>query len=141
MGLLSWLFDPPATSSSTRTGNAPVVLGTRTLDGRPITRIQRNTQPLYAEKGWQRVGGDLRGSYWAWPRSYEGRIERAFHSDRRFFIFRPPPEVLNGPHSPCFRQRSKGVYEVHWSRGPKDVNAGILGIEQVIAEAFECNGD
>lgn len=136
MGLLSFLFGGGGSHSAPRTQPSLVVLGTRTVSGRTVTRIQRSPH-LYPEKGWHLAGDVLKGYYRTRHGSFEGRIENPSGAPC-FFIFKPPGELLNGPHAPCFKETSKNLYRIHWSREPENVDAGILKIEHDIMEALSC---
>lgn len=98
----------------------------------------RCTRTLYEERGWQRRGGALRGFYRTRLGAVEGRIDRAMSSAPSFHIINPPPKLLSGPHGLCFRERGHGVFWVHFSPFPRDVNAGILRIEHCIEESLKC---
>ena len=53
------------------------------------------------------------------------------------FIFDLPGEVLNGHHSACFAPdaQKSGWYRIHFATMPKNVDAAILAVEQVLQEA------
>ncbi len=138
MGLLRFLFGGPDERRAKPASQPQVVfLRTRTRDGRPVTRIERHAR-LYEEKGWRQAGTDLRGQYRTRYGSFEGRVDNYMGKYPNFIIIRPPEALLNGPHSPCFQERAKNTYRIHWSREPENVDAGILKIEHELTEALSC---
>lgn len=107
-------------------------------NGRRAVLVKRNTIPLYKERGWRKSGERLVGYYRTQHGAYRGRIEKPFSKKPIFFICKPPRELLNGPHGPCFSEIAKNTFAIHWSRKPQDLNLGIMRIEQTITEALQC---
>lgn len=132
MSLLSFLFGGSksrTTSTSARTS--------ATARGRQRSREGiRCTHEFYEERGWRRHGSELRGFYRTRHGSFEGRIQDPFSSSPKFTIISPPSAVVNGSHGPCFRERRKDVFTVHFSPKPRDVNTGIMRIEHCITESL-----
>ena len=93
--------------------------------------------PLYEERGWVRSKGELRGWYRTRFGAFAGRIEEPFSRSPVFFIEKPPPEVFTGPHGPCFMQRSRREFFVHFAPAPTTPDGGILLIEAHIREALQ----
>ena len=99
-------------------------------------RPLRNTQPLYEERGWKLRGDTLHGWYRTRFGAFEGRIDQPFSKHARYWIIRPPEQLLSGPHSGCFFDRGQDRFEIHFSTKPPDANAGILCMEHTLMEAL-----
>ena len=91
---------------------------------------------LHEERGWAQRGDTLHGYFRTRLGAVEGRIEHAASSSPEFYVINPPIRLLSGRHGPCFRERRRNVYWVHFSPAPKDIVAGILRIEHCIEESL-----
>ncbi len=124
------------------------VLGTRPLTtairdlasrvARPVQEavaVQRRAIPYWQERGWTQQGNVFTGNYQTpfgvfqgSARETSGRIE--------FALKDPPPELEHHTHWTCFRRLQNGWWTVHMAVRPKELSAGILAIEGLLAEAI-----
>ncbi len=111
---------------------------TKTLKGRTCSNgrkvIRRNSIPFWKERGWLRKKEELHGYYRVNHRAYEGKIRNPFSERPRFYILKPPEEILQGPHGVCFVPRGKNVYWIHISPKPESLNVGIKSVENCLSE-------
>ena len=98
--------------------------------------VKRNTRQLYQERGWRRRGDSLHGYYRTARGAFKGRIDNPLSKKPKFFIIKPPQEVLDGDHGPCFVDRGGNTFVIHFYPRPKDVNTGIIRVEHCILESF-----
>lgn len=105
--------------------------------GSRAVRVQRDRRPLWELRGWRREGNRLVGAYRTPRGSFVGVIDLVNKKRVHFFIWNPPPGLLNGDHSACFRKRGKkGMYFVHMGVESPEIDAGIVAIENLIARAI-----
>ncbi len=135
MALFSWILFRRRRFANRAIMSEPRPARTRPTKQRRVV-IKRNQQPLYQERGWRKSRGTLCGYYRTKYGAFSGRIEQAFTASPTYFITDPPERLLSGPHGACFNAKSKGLYQVHWSDNPKDINAGILSLENCIRESL-----
>lgn len=102
----------------------------------PETQIRRRQLPYWQERGWRHVGGTFTGTYQTPHGSFLGLIEDHGQNNFRFYIVDPPPALQHTAHWGCFLPRGNNRYQVHMSRRPNDVSAGIITIERLITDAF-----
>lgn len=98
--------------------------------------VSRRGRPLFEERGWVLRRGTLVGKFVTPQGLFPGRIEGALGAQPVYLVERPAPAVLDGPHGPCFRPVSNGVYRVHWNRSPPSLDAGIAAIEGLFTESL-----
>ena len=103
----------------------------------PIETVERRKLPYWQERGWQRNGHILTGSYQTRYGSFQGSIEERSAGHIDFFLYSPSREIREHSHWVCFQHRGNDWYFVHMGRAPKDVSSGILTIERLITEAYE----
>jgi len=103
----------------------------------PIETVERRKLPYWQERGWQRNGRILTGSYQTRYGSFQGSIEERSAGHIDFFLYSPSREIREHSHWVCFQHRGNDWYFVHMGRAPKDVSSGILTIERLITEAYE----
>ena len=103
----------------------------------PIETVERCKLPYWQERGWQRNGRVLTGSYQTRYGSFQGSIEERSAGHIDFFLYSPSREIRGHSHWVCFQHRGNDWYLVHMGRAPKDVSSGILTIERLITEAYE----
>ena len=103
----------------------------------PIETVERRKLPYWQERGWQRNGRILTGSYQTRYGSFQGSIEERSAGHIDFFLYSPPREIRQHSHWACFQHRGNDWYFVHMGRAPKDVSSGILTIERLITEGYE----
>lgn len=91
--------------------------------------------PYWEDQGWSKAGGRYVGHYLG---RYPGEIV-GNGSSFQFFITNPPRGLKHHPHWQCFRSRGGGRFFVHFTPPrPKDVDSGILAIENILREAEGC---
>jgi len=103
----------------------------------PIETVERRKLPYWQERGWQRNGRILTGSYQTRYGSFQGSIEERSAGHIDFFLYSPSREIREHSHWVCFQHRGNDWYFVHMGRAPKDVSSGILTIERLITEGYE----
>lgn len=107
--------------------------------GRQI-QIERDRRSLTEVRGWKRDGNRLIGAYRTPRGSFVGEISLTHPSNPEFFILNPPESLLTGRHASCFRKRNSGKqgdrYFVHFGLSNPDIDAGIVAIEKLIAQAL-----
>ena len=57
------------------------------------------------------------------------------------FVINPPQEIKNHPHGHCFQfvsalTRKKALFKLHFERPPRDVDAAILFMDNLLNEAL-----
>jgi hypothetical protein len=105
--------------------------------GRKV-QVERDRRSLLEVRGWKASGSNRYVGAYRTPRgSYAGEIVLRGSGEPDFYIVNPPPAVLTGRHSGCFRSRGGGKFYVHFGRSSPDVDAGIVGIEKLIALALK----
>jgi hypothetical protein len=103
----------------------------------PIEVVERRKLPYWQERGWQRNGRVLTGSYQTRHGSFQGSIEERSAGHIDYFLYNPSREIREHSHWVCFQHRGNDWYFVHMGRVPADVSSGILTIERLITEAYE----
>ena len=98
--------------------------------------IRPRTAPYWEERGWRLVGTDLVGEYWTPRGSCAGTIRKPRSARPEFFIHNPPTALQNHNHWACFSNVGGGRYSIHFNPHPPFPDAGILAVEQVLAEAM-----
>lgn len=94
----------------------------------------------WQEQGWRlnRPGRILHGYYRTFRGSFRGVIELSDDPEGyKFFILNPPAQLHNHPHAICFCHQGYGKYLAHFTTPHKNIDAGIIKIEQVLREALE----
>jgi hypothetical protein len=110
---------------------------------RPLV-IPRDRKTYIDGQGWRRTTHDgkpqMEGYYRSRYGSWRGLIRDLDLSKPSFYIVNPPRELTEHPfHGNCFTERThvgKGVYSVHFSTVPRDLDSGVLNIERTLNEAF-----
>ena len=92
--------------------------------------------PYWQESGWRKVGDEYRGKFVTDEGAWRGNIKEHFFGSCSFFIMDPPDALRRSGHWPCFTNKGKGKYLIHFSRKPKDISSGIMTVEQLISESF-----
>lgn len=128
MGLISWLFNGPGSCRCS-------LVAARTPEAPGRITVAREVRPLYRERRWRMQKGELRGHYRTTVQSCPGRIKNP-HTSPEFYIKRPPRQLLEGEHQPCFIEVAKHEFRVHWRHEPSDCDAGIRALEHAIEEAI-----
>ena len=121
------------------------LLGTRPLLGAgqrpsvpPLRRIRSYRGAKYwQEQGWRLNGYVMAGYYRTFYRSFRGRIELFDSGDHQYFVHDPPRQLRQHPHWSCFVSRGNGLYWVHFSLKPRNVDTGIITIEKILCQALE----
>jgi len=106
-------------------------------DRAPVQSVERRKLPYWQERGWQRNGRILTGSYQTRYGSFQGSIEERSAGHIDFFLYSPSREIRKHSHWVCFQHRGNDWYFVHMGRTPKDISSGILTIERLITEGYE----
>ena len=109
---------------------------------RPLV-IKRSAKTYLTEQGWRLTYENgkpqLEGFYRSRYGSFAGRIQNLDSAKPSFFIKDPPKELDRHSHRACFTERpniGKGWYSVHWSTLPRDLDSGVLHIEEVLNASF-----
>ena len=105
-------------------------------DTRSVLIAEHAVDPYWLEMGWKIAGNRLVGFYRTRMGSYEGHISDWQTKQPLFFITSPPSELARHEHVYCFRPRGNGLYWVHFRRLYSDIDAGIIEIETVLAQAL-----
>lgn len=96
-------------------------------------------RPYWQQMGWKREGDLYRGSYQPLGYSFPGRIERS-DGTWVFYVWLQDvwPGLTHHVHWGCYRKQSEKDkwFRVHWKVRPTSVDAGILDIERILAEAL-----
>ena len=121
------------------TGNTATVVNAPSgpLAGPPKVTGSYRSCNYWEEQGWRMNGYLLLGYYRTFYGAYKGRIELFDSGDHQYHVHNPPPQLRHHPHWPCFISRGGGLFWVHFSLKPKNVDAGILTIETILREAIE----
>ena len=99
-------------------------------------QVDRDRRTLWEIRGWKRVGNRLTGAFRTPRGSFVGEVVLKGRGVPEFYILNPPAGLLSGPHGPCFRSRGGGRYFVHFGLSSPDIDAGIVGLEKLIARAL-----
>lgn len=102
-----------------------------------VQREKFHTAPEWMLKGWQRVGGGLKGLYRTKYGTWWGAIKTLSKTQWQFFIFNPPRQLHGHWKWGCFFHRADNWYLVNFNKPPLGIDEGIVKIEGVIQEAFE----
>lgn len=113
------------------------------LPGSPEV-VERDHQAHWKEQEW-RI--DILRSILSLKKIYSGKYKTNYASfngvigDNKFYIFKPSPRILQGPHGPCFTpdkksRLSKQKYIIHFSPYPTDMSSGIASVERTIIESY-----
>jgi hypothetical protein len=100
--------------------------------------IRRSSKTYLSERGWTKTGiypnQEWRGWYRSRYGSWRGRLVPS--TSKPSFYIHKPPEALKRkhPHSACFSSQGDGWYSVHFKRVPKDLDSGVMAIEQILGE-------
>lgn len=105
------------------------------VDHKKPTKVERNTQPLWQEKGWIKKNGKYVGPYIVNGRNYRGEAKKRTYSFK-FYIYDLPKKVKAGNHGACFKQRGKNKHWIHFSRQPKTLSSGILAVERTLKQSL-----
>jgi hypothetical protein len=103
----------------------------------PATGTLVKGQPYWQDQGWSLRRRKMEGYFRTHYGSFRGVIELSRIGKHRYYMFNPPTEMQRHSHWGCFLYRPNGAYWVHFNREPKNVDAGILAIEQIIRESME----
>jgi len=104
------------------------------VNGRPV--VQQDNRPYWAKRGWC----SNRHGYSGWYRtkfgSWEGLATKSPSGAIKLYIHKPPRLLGRHPKAQCFFSQGNGWYLVH-THGPRvrDLNSGIMRVEQILAEA------
>jgi hypothetical protein len=101
-----------------------------------LNPIRRQPLPYWQEAGWTKNGNIYQGNYQTRDGAYQGWIEERSPYQITFYILRPPAEVLQSSHGPCFLPLNNAWFNIHMSTRPKDVSSGIAAIERLIAGCY-----
>ena len=102
----------------------------------PALIAEHLVDPYWLEMGWKPEGNRLVGYYRTQRGSYEGYISDWQTQQPLFFIISPPSQLKSHLHVFCFRPRGGGLYWVHFNPPHSNVDAGIIEIETVLAQAL-----
>ena len=142
--LTSWLNRPRVRVQSDMVATRPVArvttrpqIAQRRALGEPV-KVQVDSRPLWVVRGWRRNAKTnvLIGAFRTEVGSFVGNIHLAKQKRPEFYIKNPPPALLAGSHSACFRPRGDGWYFVHFGLTSANLDAGIVGIEKLIVQAL-----
>ncbi|MEE9615046.1 MAG: hypothetical protein V3W31_08910 [Thermodesulfobacteriota bacterium] len=92
--------------------------------------------PYWKESGWKESVDAYRGHFITDYGRWRGVIHKSFFGNYAFYIFDPPEALRNSDHWPCFTNKGKGKYSIHFSKKPDDISSGIMIVEQLISESF-----
>ncbi len=93
--------------------------------------------PYWQQNGWEEGWNDTYTGYYQTNHGrYRGLIEKKYAGNYAYYIIRPPKALKKSEHWPCFSKKGKDKYSIHFDKKPKDINSGILTIEQLITESF-----
>ena len=105
----------------------------------PAGAVQRSTQTLMQQRGWQRTKDGWAGPYATRHGTWPGTIHKA--GDTLRVYIRNPPDALRRHHKwHCFHKHDdSGWFSMHLSINPVDgdPNAVIRYCEQIITESFK----
>jgi hypothetical protein len=114
----------------------PITL-TKTREFKAIKLIKTGKDiPYWQESNWIKTGNTYRGTFKTDYGSWRGVVERNYEGDYSYYIFEPPKQLLDSDHGPCFTDKGKGRFAIHFSEKPENVDSGIITIESVITDAF-----
>lgn len=100
----------------------------------------RQEAKYWQEQNWRLQGDALYGYYRTFRGAYEGAIKLFQSGKHQYFIINPPRQIAKHSHAQCFvYQGHNGLYWIHFSLEPKNVDAGIMTIEAILREALEQN--
>jgi hypothetical protein len=95
-------------------------------------------RPYWKQSGWVRGWrGKHKGFYNTKYGSWRGEIDETYLGSHAFYIFSPPDVLKQSYHWACFSRKGLDKYSIHFSKNPKDMSAGILSVERLIAEAYQ----
>ncbi len=100
-----------------------------------INSIAKKTYPYWKENGWIKMGKTYRGYYKTDYGSCRGLVKENYKGSYSFYIFNPPKALRGNEHWQCFSHKGNGKYAIHFSHKPKDVNSGIIALEQLLRKA------
>ena len=101
--------------------------------------VRPNSQPYWKFRRWRKKGHRLVGAYRTPRGSRVGEIQLSLVDPPKHYIFNPPPALLAGSHGACFRPDGSRRYWVHFHESSKDIDAGIVAIEQQLFQALSGN--
>lgn len=102
-----------------------------------IKVVRPNPLPYHMEKGWQKTGRVYHGYYRTRLGAFKGEIEERPGGDHKFYIFDPPEEVLNGPHTPCFTHVGNNRYHIHFRIDARSLDAGVMSVERLLYQSLK----
>jgi hypothetical protein len=102
--------------------------------------INRSSKTYLTEKGWRQFkpypGYEWQGYYRTRYGSFKGRVVASTPSPS-FYVYKPPEKLKNShPHKLCFTSQGNGWHSVHFKRVPKDIDSGVMAIEQTLYESI-----
>ena len=100
--------------------------------------IRRSTKTYLKQQGWSQTslssGSEWQGYYRTRYGSVKGRV--TVLSSPRYYLYKPPEKLRKHPHWACFTSQGNDWYSVHFRRIPKDLDSGVMAIEQIISESM-----
>ncbi len=112
-------------------------IGERYLEKNVSVQSISREDPYWEKRGWEKSGRNYKGDYKTPYGNWPGAVKENFFGNYSSYIYDLPEAVLSGAHSACFMHKGKGVYSIHFNNNPKDIDTGILKVEQSITESFE----
>jgi len=111
-------------------------LGLPSLRARFLGRFRATF--FWVERGWQqsRSRKTFKGYYRTTRGSVRGEIHQSDSGEYEFFVFNPPPGLQRHPNALCFLFQGNDMYSVHFMDTQKNIDAGIIKIEQILYEAM-----
>ncbi|MGZ5506541.1 MAG: hypothetical protein ACXWJX_14155 [Limisphaerales bacterium] len=97
--------------------------------------VQRDSRPIWEQRGWTRSGDDYHGYYRTKFGSWNGKAKVSPSGRVELFIRNPPTALESHEHWICFRQQWGGWYFIHTNSPVADLSSGILAVEQILNEA------
>jgi hypothetical protein len=111
-------------------------LGLPSLRSRWLARFRASY--FWVERGWKwdRSLRVFNGYYRTARGSFRGEIHQLSSGEYEFYVFSPPPGLERHPNGLCFLYRGTNAYAVNFVDAQKNIDAGIIRIEQILYEAM-----
>ena len=104
--------------------------------------VERAQIPYWQERGWSRRGNEFFGPYRVHNLSFAGKATESPSGDVEMFIRdgNALANIMAKHHKwSCFFMRPEGWLFVHAFDHIRDVSAGLIEVEAILAEAYETN--
>jgi len=124
-------IEAESTRSSVTSSKTIVAPQTR----RRTARVRRDPTTYWQDKGWIKSRDTYNGFFSVNGQRWPGVIKWHKLGLRDCHISNPPAGLWEHLHASCFSHIGKGKYSVHFTRQPQTVDAAIVTVERILAEA------